>query len=106
MESCTPSSDVTSWNVECSDSYTIASRLSDFSKWRGLQTNDTNGVWHLMSKCATQPSVGIAWLGMLCQTADQVQGSGTSAQHVSGTGVSTIVPVEWKVTAHEIGHNV
>lgn len=53
-----------------------------------------------MTKCSTQPAVGIAWVSQLCQSTSQTQQS----QTVSGTGVSSIVPVEWKVVAHEIGH--
>jgi hypothetical protein len=38
---------------------------------------------------------------MLCSVTSQRQGN----QFISGTAVSAIVPVEWKVVAHEIGHN-
>jgi hypothetical protein len=101
QESCTPNDPSTSWNADCSRaSYTISNRLSDFSRWRGTQ-QDNFGLWHLLTKCTTQPAVGIAWLGMLCSQNTQSQGG----QFVSGTGVSAIVPVEWKVIAHEIGHN-
>jgi hypothetical protein len=100
QESCTPSDPVLSWNADCSKTYTISDRLSDFSKWRGDQ-KDSFGLWHLMTKCMTTPAVGIAWLGMLCSQTTISQGN----QFVSGTGVSAIVPVEWKVIAHEIGHN-
>lgn len=44
-EACTPTSAETPWNRECSQSYTIATRLSDFSMWRGAQTTDSNGLW-------------------------------------------------------------
>jgi hypothetical protein len=47
--------------------------------------------------------VGIAWVGQLCQKNAVPQPS--DGQIVSGTGLSTIVPTEWKVVAHEIGHN-
>jgi hypothetical protein len=33
------------------------------------------------------------------------QGSVNDLQYVSGVSISTIVPVEWKVIAHEMGHN-
>jgi hypothetical protein len=101
LESCTPTDSITPWNADCAkSSYTISNRLSDFSRWRGTQ-QDTYGLWHLMTKCSTQPAVGIAWLGTLCTQNSIAQGG----QFVSGTGVSAIVPVEWKVVAHEIGHN-
>lgn len=38
------------FNQQCSASYTINARLSDFSQWRGTQDNSA-GLWHLMSKC-------------------------------------------------------
>lgn len=92
------------WNQQCSAGYTISQRLSDFSKWRASQTSDKNGIWQLVSNCPTLPSVGIAWLGQMCQTGLVSQGPAGNQQFVSGTSVATIVPVEWKVTAHEIGH--
>lgn len=101
QESCTPNDPVLTWNRDCSNAeYTISNRLSDFSKWRGNQ-NDNFGLWHLMTKCNTLPAVGIAWLGTLCQN-KVLEQDGNS---VSGAGVSSIVAVEWKVIAHEIGHN-
>ena len=106
QESCTPSDPVLTWNRDCSNTaYTITNRLSDFSQWRGTQS-DEMGLWHLMTKCSTQPAVGIAWLSTVCQKTTQTQPSSGGNQFVSGTGVSSIVPVEWKVIAHEIGHNV
>ena len=106
QESCTPTDPTLSWNRDCSNTgYTITNRLSDFSSWRGTQ-NDQMGLWHLMTKCSTQPAVGIAWLDTVCQKTAVSQTSSGSTQFVSGTGVSSIVPVEWKVIAHEIGHNV
>ena len=50
--------------------------------------------------------MGVAWLATLCQkNAIQQTDSSGATQWVSGTGVSTIVPTEWKVVAHEIGHS-
>jgi hypothetical protein len=105
QESCTPNDPALVWNRDCSSSqYTISNRLSDFSKWRGTQS-DNFGLWHLMTKCSTNPAVGIAWLSTLCTRTVLTQSSSSGNQFVSGTGVSSIVPVEWKVVAHEIGHN-
>ena len=39
------------WNQNCSSSYTINSRLSDFSIWRGARGEDGAGLWHLMTQC-------------------------------------------------------
>jgi hypothetical protein len=39
------------WNQNCSYTYTINSRLSDFSIWRGARGNDGAGLWHLMTQC-------------------------------------------------------
>ncbi|GAA5814109.1 hypothetical protein MFLAVUS_007599 [Mucor flavus] len=92
----------TLWNQQCSNSYTISDRLSDFSAWRGAIGNDGAGLWHLMTNCATGPEVGIAWLGQVCNTG--AVSSGVKGQTTSGTGVSSIIRDEWKVVAHEIGH--
>jgi hypothetical protein len=51
QEKCTPEDPQLKWNVECTAGYTIANRLSDFSAWRGNQGSDTNGLWHLMTRC-------------------------------------------------------
>lgn len=94
------------WNRLCTETYEINQRLSDFSRWRGEKPADRAGLWHLMTQCNTGPSVGVAWLGMLCtKDAFQQVRNGVS-QYVSGTGVSSITPVEWKVVAHEIGHSM
>ena len=61
------------WNQLCSRAYTIQNRLSDFSFWRGQQ-KDSFALWHLMTNCPTQPSVGIAWVKTLCQRSAQQQG--------------------------------
>ncbi|KAJ2707290.1 hypothetical protein H4R19_004917 [Coemansia spiralis] len=91
------------WNRGCSASYGIDSRLSDFSVWRAAKGADGAGLWHLMTNCPTGTEVGLAWLGTLCTTSSSsntVQG-GVS----SGTGVSAVSRDEWKVVAHEVGHN-
>ncbi|KAJ2455657.1 hypothetical protein GGI03_006457, partial [Coemansia sp. RSA 2337] len=92
------------WNRGCSESYTIDRRLSDFSTWRSAKGGkDGCGLWHLMTNCPTGTEVGLAWLGTVCTTtssANTVQG-GVS----SGTGVSAVSRDEWKVVAHEVGHN-
>ena len=91
------------FNQICSDSYTIANRLSDFSFYRGLQTDDDSGLYHLLSTCPTLPTVGLAWLNLLCTTTTLTQGS--PVQYVSGCAVSTLIDQQWIVVAHEIGHN-
>ncbi|KAJ3364288.1 hypothetical protein GGF32_002259 [Allomyces javanicus] len=109
------------WNRDCATtSYQISDRLSDFSKWRGDQKPD-EGLWHLLSKCNTGATLGIAWTGTLCETSTREQpksatpgstqlsaissGSGGDREYVTGAGVSTITRDQWKVVAHEIGHN-
>lgn len=54
MDSACPSSPSAStrWNQECSASYPISSRLSDFSSWRGSIGDDGAGLWHLVTNCA------------------------------------------------------
>ncbi|KAG0169355.1 hypothetical protein DFQ30_003702 [Apophysomyces sp. BC1015] len=102
-ETCptTPAPDV-AWNQACSNPYTITNRLSDFSRWRGQMPKDGAGLWHLMTNCATGVEIGLARLNGLCTTNAQALGNG---EYASGTGVSSIIRDEWKVVAHEIGHN-
>ena len=52
------------WNVPCA-SADLSSRLSLFSQWRGTRSNDSLGLWHLMSGCPTGAEIGVAWLGTL-----------------------------------------
>ncbi|KAG0055704.1 hypothetical protein BGZ83_007712 [Gryganskiella cystojenkinii] len=94
------------WNQDCSGTYTIDQRLSDFSFWRGQdgRSNDGAGLWHLMTKCNSGAVVGIAWTKTLCQMKTNAQGQGSSLQYTAGTGVSSVTPNEWMVVAHEIGH--
>jgi hypothetical protein len=99
-ELCYPTDSSYKWNKGCSDDYTISERLSDFSQWRSTQI-DNNGVWQLASNCPTGSAVGIAWTGSLCQSRATFDGKGAV---VSGTSVITSTPVEWKVSAHELGH--
>lgn len=42
----------TNWNQACSTAYSISTRLSDFSQWRGRIGDDGAGLWHLMTNCA------------------------------------------------------
>lgn len=58
-----------------------------------------------MTACSTSPSVGIAWLGKLCTKTSNSQVVNGVTQFVSGVGITAIVPIEWKVTTHEIGHS-
>ncbi|KAI8079512.1 Metallo-peptidase family M12-domain-containing protein [Gilbertella persicaria] len=104
MDSTCPSTPVSSvnWNQACSTGYSISSRLSDFSRWRGNIGDDGAGLWHLMTNCATGPEVGIAWMSQVCNTG--TTRSSSSGEYTSGTGVSSIIRDEWKVVAHEIGH--
>ncbi|KAI8379013.1 Metallo-peptidase family M12-domain-containing protein [Blakeslea trispora] len=104
MDSTCPSTPASStgWNQACSTSYSISTRLSDFSRWRGNIGNDGAGLWHLMTNCATGHEVGIAWMSQVCNTGSVF--SSSSNQYTSGTGVSSIIRDEWKVVAHEVGH--
>ncbi|KAG0329085.1 hypothetical protein BGZ99_003469 [Dissophora globulifera] len=94
------------WNQDCSTTYPIDQRLSDFSFWRGqaARSSDGAGLWHLMTKCNSGAVVGIAWTKALCQTKSQSQTTAGQQQYTAGTGVSSISPNEWMVIAHEVGH--
>ncbi|KAL2185236.1 hypothetical protein L209DRAFT_427608 [Thermothelomyces heterothallicus CBS 203.75] len=87
------------WNRPCSDSATVDTRLSLFSQWRG-QWKDTNAYWTLMSTCSTGPTVGLAWLGAVCQEGSSTKDNETSAS----ANVVVHTSTEWLVFAHETGH--
>ena len=103
MEKCTPDSETAPWNRECSADYRIENRLSDFSFWRGAQ-NDKLGLWHLHTKCASFPAIGIAWLGTLCNMGYVKQVSKAGITYITSASVSSVGPKEWKIMAHEMGH--
>ncbi|KAN0061692.1 hypothetical protein ACQY0O_005684 [Thecaphora frezii] len=88
------------WNTGCTGN-TIDDRLSAFSQWRGQQSANGVGLWHLMTTCNSGSEIGVAWLGTLCM----VDASDSNGQYVSGTGVSSITSQQWQVMAHEMGHN-
>lgn len=83
----------TPWNIDCLGG-DIEQRLDLFSTWRG-STGDNNAYWTLLSTCNTGSSVGLAWLGQLCNSAV----SGSSSQSVSGANVVVRTPSEWQVFA-------
>ncbi|KAJ3195185.1 hypothetical protein HK101_000895 [Irineochytrium annulatum] len=51
---------------------------------------------------ASGQTVGIAWVNTACQS----KATADNGVWISGTGVSSIVPVEGMVMAHEMGHNL
>lgn len=87
------------WNQACSPDVTINDRLDLFSKWRG-QFTDSNAYWTLLSTCATDAAVGLAWLGQLCSQGSSPNGNDTTA----GANVVVRTSTEWQVFAHESGH--
>ncbi|KAJ1553555.1 hypothetical protein HK096_007385 [Nowakowskiella sp. JEL0078] len=106
LRTCTASNDLLKWNQGCSTSYEISDRLSDFSRWRGTLGNDNAGLWHLVTVCGTGTSVGVAWLGAVCQQNSTMQTESGITQYVSGTAVSVASTSGWRVVAHEIGHSI
>ncbi|CAK7217089.1 hypothetical protein SBRCBS47491_003044 [Sporothrix bragantina] len=91
----------TPWNAGCSSGLTITDRLNLFSKWRGESANDTNAFWMLLSTCATDSAVGLAWLGQLCVPGSSSDGSNET---IAATNVVIRTSTEWQVMAHETGH--
>ncbi len=93
------------WNQACTDEYTIRQRLSDFSLWRGEKVMDDVGLWHLVTNCRTGSSIGLGYFGSICVTNSTRVSSISANYYTSGTSLSSASTVEWKVLAHEIGHN-
>ncbi|OMJ23481.1 Disintegrin and metalloproteinase domain-containing protein B [Smittium culicis] len=103
--SCSSTADTSRpWNRDCLTSYPLSNRLSDFSKWRGGRKDDGAGLWHLLTNCPSGSDVGLAWLGSVCETSSTNSNS-AGGGYYSGTGVSSSTRDEFKVIAHEIGHN-
>ncbi|KAF8252160.1 hypothetical protein K440DRAFT_594442 [Wilcoxina mikolae CBS 423.85] len=96
--------DTSKWNVPCSSSTTIENRLNLFSQWRGQRSNDSLALWTLLTTCETGSSVGLAWLGQLCQR--EATTNSQDGSYVSGVNVVARTSTEWKVIAHEIGHTM
>ncbi|GJN74318.1 disintegrin-like metalloprotease [Purpureocillium lilacinum] len=94
----------TPWNVACGPQTTISDRLNTFSRWRG-QFQDDNAYWSLLTKCATDSAVGLAWRGQLCRTGsgDNSDGKGNN-ETVAATNVVVRTDTEWQIFAHETGH--
>jgi hypothetical protein len=98
----TPTDSSLKWNTKCSQIPSMEERLSLFSKWQeGL--NSTAGVVHLVTGCVESEVVGIAWLNQVCQRKAILKGRN---EVVSGTSISALVPNQFGVVAHEIGHNL
>ncbi|KAF8466237.1 Metallo-peptidase family M12-domain-containing protein [Kalaharituber pfeilii] len=91
------------WNLPCSNDAIINDRLNLFSEWRGTRADDGNAFWTLLTTCGTGSAVGLAWIGMLCESTSFQNRDG---QIVSGANVVAKTPSEWKVIAHEIGHTM
>jgi len=110
----TPSQN-TAWNQGCGTGADIQTRLNLFSAWRGQQ-RDSNSHWTLLSTCATDSAVGLAWLGQACVNDAMETNSSTTGAGQTGTGGTTETvaganvvyrtdgAVEWQVIAHETGH--
>lgn len=94
-----------SWNRECSMDYSITNRLNDFSQWRGNKSADTAGLWHLLTKCSSGATVGIAWTNTVCKSNISQVRNGNQMEFRTGAGVSSVNLNEWMVVAHETAHN-
>ncbi|KAG9249025.1 ADAM family of metalloprotease-like protein ADM-B [Calycina marina] len=95
----------TPWNTACTTG-DIQTRLNQFSAWRGeaSRSGDGNAYWTLLSTCATDSAVGLAWLGQVCVGDSQVSSTTTGNETVSGANVVVRTGTEWQVFAHETGH--
>ena len=88
------------WNdAGGSSCMTINSKLDKTRTWSsGLSDSSTprnRGLWHVMSSCYGCGTVGLAYVGVICETRS---GYNTG---VSGQGRCA----DWVTVAHEIGHN-
>ncbi|KAJ4138556.1 hypothetical protein NW768_002399 [Fusarium equiseti] len=89
------------WNLPCTANVDINTRLNLFTRWRN-RMRDNNAVWSLLTACRSGSTVGIAWIGSLCNR------SGRSIYGGGGTASANVVvrtSNEWQVFAHELAHN-
>lgn len=69
-----------------------------------LLSSSTLGLFHLVSGCSESETVGIAWLNQVCKS-KSFKGTSEPGDIVNGTSVSVLIPNQFAVMAHEIGHN-
>ncbi|KAF5667269.1 ADAM protease [Fusarium heterosporum] len=89
------------WNLGCTANADISDRLNLFTQWRS-RLRDGNAVWSLLTACRSSTTVGIAWIGSLCNR------SRRSSYRGGGVGSANVVvrtASEWQVFAHELAHN-
>lgn len=83
------------WNLPCNGNATIEDRLNIISNWRGTQRGDGLAFWTQLTNCPTGASVGLAWLGLLCED----QATPQQSNFVSGANVVARTNQEYKVLA-------
>ncbi|KAM0493550.1 hypothetical protein ACHAP8_009186 [Fusarium lateritium] len=89
------------WNLPCTARITINSRLNLFTRWRN-RIRDDNAVWSLLTACRSGSTVGIAWIGSLC---NRSRGSSFGSGGTASANVVVRTGAEWQVFAHEVAHN-
>ncbi|CVK85439.1 related to ADAM protease ADM-B [Fusarium proliferatum] len=90
------------WNLPCTANVDINDRLNLFTQWRG-RLRDDNAVWSLFSACRSGSTVGIAWIGSLC---NRSRGSSWGRGGTASANVVVRTASEWQVFAHELAHNL
>lgn len=103
IDSECPSSaqDSAPWNVACGGNVDISDRLNRFSEWRG-RFEDNNAYWTLLTTCASDSAVGLAWRRQLCRRG--AASAGQNNETVAATNVVVKKSSEWQIFAHETGH--
>ncbi|KAH7245309.1 Metallo-peptidase family M12-domain-containing protein [Fusarium tricinctum] len=89
------------WNLGCTANVDISERLNLFTRWRS-RLRDNNAVWSLFTACRSGNTVGIAWIGSLC---NRSRGSSWRGGGVGSANVVVRTAAEWQVFAHELAHN-
>eukprot|EP00010_Vexillifera_abyssalis_P007987 CAMPEP_0201549636 /NCGR_PEP_ID=MMETSP0173_2-20130828/6082_1 /ASSEMBLY_ACC=CAM_ASM_000268 /TAXON_ID=218659 /ORGANISM="Vexillifera sp., Strain DIVA3 564/2" /LENGTH=1139 /DNA_ID=CAMNT_0047959369 /DNA_START=56 /DNA_END=3475 /DNA_ORIENTATION=+ len=87
------------WNtVNCQS---VEDKLDAFTSWRENQAD--YGLWHLLTRCYSSGTVGLAWTGVTC-AANPL--NGPNGRPAGNTAVSSYIEnTGHGVVAHEIGHN-
>ncbi|KAI0244162.1 hypothetical protein L0F63_000736 [Massospora cicadina] len=94
------------WNRPCQADYNLSDRLGDFAVWASQSKHPDDTLWHLVTNCPSDRSVGLAYKGALCNRLERGLLKSNRRESANlAVAVSSITLEPWKVIAHEIGHN-
>ncbi|MCB0352363.1 MAG: carboxypeptidase regulatory-like domain-containing protein [Bdellovibrionales bacterium] len=102
--------DITEQNVQTNTASLTASSVMDtiLRDWTTRQPDFPENVdlSHLfVSRAPSNSTIGIAWVGTLCYPSAQYRRYGTGVTNSRAAGANLPFSAEWRIFAHEVGHN-